>query len=68
MEVDERLNEVKLLNLRRYNGIFFFKSKENQMKIKKKKLLEGMKDWTNKTMVEEDEKLNKVRIATTKKK
>ena len=35
VEVDERLNEVKLLNLRRYNGIFLKKSKENQMKIKK---------------------------------
>ena len=34
VEVDERLNEVKLLNLRRYNGNFL-KSKENQMKIKK---------------------------------
>ena len=34
------------------------------MEIKKikKKLLEG-KDWTKKTMVEEDEKLYKVRIA-----
>ena len=41
MEVDERLNEVKLLNLRRYNGIFFFKSKENQMKILKKKFIGG---------------------------
>ena len=36
----------------------FLKSNENQMKIKKKKLLEGMKDWTKKTMVEEDEKMN----------
>ena len=44
----------------------FLKSKENQMKIKKKKLLEGMKDWTKKTMVEEDENLNKVRIAKKK--
>ena len=41
MEVDERLNEVKLLNLRRYNGNFFLKSKENQMKIKKKKIIGG---------------------------
>ena len=32
------------------------------MEIKKKKLLEGMKDWTKKTMVE-NEKLYKVRIA-----
>ena len=38
------------------------------MKIKKKKLLEAMKDWTKKTMVEEDEKLNKVRIAKKKQK
>ena len=36
------------------------------MKLKKKKLLEAMKDWTKKTMVEEDEKLNKVRIAKKK--
>ena len=34
------------------------------MKINKKiKLLEGMKYWTKKTIIEEDEKLNKVRIA-----
>ena len=26
------------------------------------KLLEGVKDWTKKTMVEEDEMLNKVKI------
>ena len=46
----------------------FLKSKENQMKINKKiKLLEGMKYWTKKTIIEEDEKLNKVRIATKKK-
>ena len=39
------------------------------MKINKKiKLLEGMKYWTKKTIIEEDEKLNKVRIATKKKK
>ena len=44
----------------------FFKSKENQMKIKKKNLLEGMKYWTKKTIIEEDEKLNKVRIANKK--
>ena len=29
------------------------KSKENQMKIKKKKILEGMKYWTKKTIIEE---------------
>ena len=44
------------------------KSKENQMKIKKKKLLEGVKDWTKKIMVEKDEKLNKVKVAKKKKK
>ena len=40
------------------------------MKIKKlkKKILEEMKDWTKKTIIEEDEKLNKVRIAKKKKK
>ena len=38
----------------------YFKSKENQMKIKKKKLLEGMKYRTKKTIIEEDEKLNKL--------
>ena len=38
------------------------------MKIKKKKILEGMKDWTKKTIVEKDEKLNKVKIAKKKKK
>ena len=31
------------------------------------KLLEGMKYWTKKTIIEEDEKLNKVRIANNKK-
>ena len=46
----------------------FLKSKENQMKIKKKKLLEGMKYWTKKTIIEEHEKLNKVRVAKKKKK
>ena len=44
------------------------KSKENQMKIKKIKLLEGMKCWTKKPIIEEDEKLNKVRIAKKKNK
>ena len=39
------------------------------MKINKKiKLLEGMKYWTKKTIIEEDEKLNKVRIENKKKK
>ena len=38
------------------------------MKIKKKKILEGMKYWTKKTIIEEDEKLNKVRIANKNKK
>ena len=47
----------------------FLKSKENQMKKKIIiKLLEGMKYWTKKTIIEEDEKLNKVRIANKKKK
>ena len=47
----------------------FLKSKENQMKkIIIIKLLEGMKYWTKKTIIEEDEKLNKVRIAKKKKK
>ena len=64
MEVDERLNEVKLLNLRRYNG----KNFKIKWKFKKKKLLEGMKYWTKKTIIEEDEKLNKVRIAKKKRK
>ena len=32
----------------------------------KKKLLEGMKYWTKKTIIEEDEKLNKVKIAKNK--
>ena len=46
----------------------FLKSKENQMKKKIIKLLEGMKYWTKKTIIEEDEKLNKVRIANKNKK
>ena len=48
----------------------FLKSKENQMKIKNKKikLLEGMQYWTKKTINDEDEKLNKVRIANKNKK
>ena len=37
------------------------------MKTGKKKIIVGMKDWTKKKMVEEDEKLNKVRIAKKKK-
>ena len=40
------------------------------MKIKKKKKkrwLEEIKDWTKKTMVEEDEMLNKIKIAKNKK-
>ena len=68
MEVDERLNEVTLLNLRRYNGFFFLNLKKIKWKLKNKiKLLEGMKYWTKKTIIEEDEKLNKVRIANNKK-
>ena len=64
MEVDERLNEVTLLNLRRYNGFFFLNLKKIKWKLKNKiKLLEGMKYWTKKTIIEEDEKLNKVGIA-----
>ena len=48
----------------------FLKSKENQMKIKNKKikLLEGMQYWTKKTINDEDEKLNKVRIVKKNKK
>ena len=38
------------------------------MKIKKKKILKEMKDWTKKTIVEKDEKLNKVKITKKKKK
>ena len=37
------------------------------MKILKREWLEGMKDWNKKTMVEEYEKLNKVKIAKNKK-
>ena len=37
------------------------------MKTEKKKNVE-MKEWTKKIMVEEDEKLNKVRIANKKRK
>ena len=43
-EVDERLNKVKLQNLKRYKGKKNFKFKGNQMKIFLKYLLEGMKD------------------------
>ena len=38
------------------------------MKTGKKKIIVGMKDWTKKTMVEEDEKLYKVRNAKETKK
>ena len=48
---------------------FFLKNlKKIKWKLKNKiKLLEGMKYWTQKTIIEEDEKLNKVRIANNKK-
>ena len=38
------------------------------MKILKRQWLEEMKDWIKKTMVEEDEMLNKAKIAKKKKK
>ena len=38
------------------------------MKILKRQWLEGVKDWIKESMVEEDEKLNKVKIAKKKKK
>ena len=36
------------------------------MKILRRQWLEEMKDWTKKTMVEEDERLNKIKNAKKK--
>ena len=38
------------------------------MKTGKKKFIVGMKDWTKKTIIEEDEKLNKLNKNCKKKK
>ena len=43
------------------------KIKNKKNKKKKKKRSKEMKDWIKKTTVEEDEKLNKVKIAKKKK-
>ena len=41
--------------------------KGNQMKNLRSQWLEKMKNWTKKTIIEEDERLNKVKIAKNKK-
>ena len=61
MKVDKRLKKWNgRINLRIYKREKFYIYKiKNQMKILRRQWLEEMKDWTKKTTVDEDERLNK---------